>query len=62
MEDPPAFTPGKVRAFGQETKAASGEVLVMLVKAIFDSSPIGIQSWTSTSFVRLHTITLLLVG
>lgn len=47
MEDPPAFTPGKVRALGEETKAASREILVRLVKAKFDSSLIGIKSWTS---------------
>jgi hypothetical protein len=55
VDDSPAFTPGKVIALGEETKAASGEVLVMLVNAKFGSFPIGIESWTSRSFVRLHT-------
>lgn len=58
MEDPPAFTAGKVRALGEETKASSREILVMLVKAKFDSFLIGIQSWTSD----LTHITLLPVG
>jgi hypothetical protein len=55
MEDPSAFTPGKVREFGEETKAASRGVLDRLVNAKFGNSLIGIESWTSRSFLRLPT-------